>query len=290
MPLTLPRGPLFLFRQVYSPMAFLDSADKAGKPSSHSFRYEYTSVVDVKGLDNTDTVEWSLQPTGESLSFPFDEKDAAKLRTDVGIARSLFQKPITVMYNRPYTITFWTELRLITSFADYYCALPILSATLNGALIGSPLFHLDDDGTGGTRSEFGNNAHQIILIALKLRYKHAELTRLVTEEYDRNCRTQSPLCSMFSGILVAGEIKYGKEMSPYRPPARSPNFFRKLLSPGFAKSEPSELKTSLKAVMVNNLVLDKSGCGAGEGPYLTYLLCANIKDEDLPWDRDEVDW
>lgn len=37
-------------------------------------------------------------------------------------------------------------------------------------------------------------------------------------------------------------------------------------------------------LMMNNLTLDNSGYGAGEGPFNHYLLCAAVSNENLPWD------
>jgi len=38
------------------------------------------------------------------------------------------------------------------------------------------------------------------------------------------------------------------------------------------------------------LVLDRTGFGAGEGPYHDTYLCAELEDEDMPWDAAEFDW
>lgn len=50
------------------------------------------------------------------------------------------------------------------------------------------------------------------------------------------------------------------------------------------------LFTGLDKLLENNLVLDQSGYDAGEGPYALTFLCANIADEDMPWDSEEIDF
>lgn len=40
----------------------------------------------------------------------------------------------------------------------------------------------------------------------------------------------------------------------------------------------------------NKLVLDKGVCRAGEGDFENYFFCAEVSDEDLPWDINETDW
>jgi hypothetical protein len=40
----------------------------------------------------------------------------------------------------------------------------------------------------------------------------------------------------------------------------------------------------------SNLTLDRTGFRAGEGPYHYTFLCAELEDEDMPWDASEFDW
>ena len=53
-----------------------------------------------------------------------------------------FRKLLLAMYNRPYNIECLNELRIITNLANFYYALLILSGTITGALLGSPLFNM----------------------------------------------------------------------------------------------------------------------------------------------------
>jgi hypothetical protein len=51
-----------------------------------------------------------------------------------------------------------------------------------------------------------------------------------------------------------------------------------------------EVSQMLCALMKNNLVLNKGICMPGYGDYFHQYLCAEVKDEDLPWDLEETDW
>jgi hypothetical protein len=52
----------------------------------------------------------------------------------------------------------------------------------------------------------------------------------------------------------------------------------------------NSLQDALRDLLVNNLVLDRTGYAAGEGDYESYFLCANVEEEEMPWDKGEVDW
>jgi hypothetical protein len=47
---------------------------------------------------------------------------------------------------------------------------------------------------------------------------------------------------------------------------------------------------SIQELLQNNLALDRTNFGAGEGPYSERYLCAELADEDMPWDAAESDW
>jgi hypothetical protein len=50
------------------------------------------------------------------------------------------------------------------------------------------------------------------------------------------------------------------------------------------------VRTVLAHLFKKNLLLDKSGATAGFDKYIEYFLCAEIDDEDLPWDINQKDW
>ncbi|KAF7945862.1 uncharacterized protein EAE97_004900 [Botrytis byssoidea] len=50
------------------------------------------------------------------------------------------------------------------------------------------------------------------------------------------------------------------------------------------------LKSEIDPLLVNNLVLDRTNDGPGEGCYKHCFLCAEIGDKQIPWDSTAVDW
>jgi len=83
----------------------------------------------------------------------------------------LFRKFLCAMYNRPYRDENIDELSNLTQLADFYCVLPIVSATLTAALLGSPMFKFkvakaDENG----HVPFNAVAPSLIFEARKLRY------------------------------------------------------------------------------------------------------------------------
>lgn len=51
-----------------------------------------------------------------------------------------FNLLLSAIYNRPCELRHPDYLSILTELAEYYCALPILSRTLDGSLINSPNF------------------------------------------------------------------------------------------------------------------------------------------------------
>jgi hypothetical protein len=77
---------------------------------------------------------------------------------------SLFEKLLCAIYHRPYQIESCAELTSLASLADYYCALPILSRTLDSALHVSPSF-TNNSLAGGLKG----NSCEVFATSAKLR-------------------------------------------------------------------------------------------------------------------------
>jgi hypothetical protein len=54
--------------------------------------------------------------------------------------------------------------------------------------------------------------------------------------------------------------------------------------------EAEEMFAPIEILLRSNLALDQTDFGAGEGPYKNIFLCAELADEDMPWDAAEFDW
>ncbi|KAF7903496.1 uncharacterized protein EAF01_006545 [Botrytis porri] len=82
-----------------------------------------------------------------------------------------FRQLLCAMYSTPYTIKDFEELSTLTRIADFYCALPIVSATLTGALIDSPIFlkREVEDPSACTKDQLAEDYDSMIFLAQKLR-------------------------------------------------------------------------------------------------------------------------
>jgi hypothetical protein len=49
-------------------------------------------------------------------------------------------------------------------------------------------------------------------------------------------------------------------------------------------------KEMLSPVLQNNLVLERSKDGAGQGKFENCFSCAEVPDEDFPWDLTHIGW
>jgi hypothetical protein len=78
-------------------------------------------------------------------------------------------------------------------------------------------------------------------------------------------------------------------MAYFRKPEYCSSGFRQLLAI-LDKKKHFRAIESIEEVLQNNLVLDQTNFGAGEGPYTKRYLCAELADEDMPWDAAESDW
>ncbi|CAG8955888.1 hypothetical protein HYFRA_00008738 [Hymenoscyphus fraxineus] len=148
---------------------FLDSPDKSGKPASPQFRYHYVTVI-----DRDDAKAWFLESSEKGTPATADQLAGL---TDKNQQSDAFSDLLKAMYHRPFKIHSYSHLEAMSTIADIYCALPVLSTALSGALLGSRLFEKNQY-LGGSRdctSEFLRKEHEIIFIAKRLR--NADLFR-----------------------------------------------------------------------------------------------------------------
>jgi len=75
-----------------------------------------------------------------------------------------------------------------------------------------------------------------------------------------------------------------------RLPLSLPKFFRNIVNNDINIDGRTLDPLCLSDLLRNNLVLDQAGRVAGWGDEEDCFLCAEIEDEDLPWDPEEHDW
>ncbi|TVY39552.1 hypothetical protein LOCC1_G004464 [Lachnellula occidentalis] len=296
---------------------FLDSPDKTGAPASALFQYEYVSVVDEDGTWALESTEKATIVSGRSIAkgtTPTTETEA-------------FRKLLCAMYNRPYEIGASHELMAVTRLADFYCALPIVSATLTGALLGSPMFKIGEHGL----YDFPEIAPALIFQAQKLR--HRVLFRECFIHVVSNWANMSPdhkkikSDPVITPLVKDGYIKLCKDVldvsqrilycAARSPPDRRwqpPDFedmylvapeqnavYYRSLERYFDDTHDwdrlklysgmKDLRIAVYNLLKNNLVLDQTGSrGPGYDTYTWQLLCSDIADDDMPWDASQTDW
>ncbi|QSZ36367.1 hypothetical protein DSL72_006243 [Monilinia vaccinii-corymbosi] len=108
---------------------FLDSPDKVSKNQNlGKFKYVWVSVIDEDG-------SWSLIDVRNQPNETNDaEVKPKKLKGSKKRHEKVFSQFIGVFYGKVWTIKDDANLEAITELADYYCALPMLSKSLPGAL------------------------------------------------------------------------------------------------------------------------------------------------------------
>jgi hypothetical protein len=83
----------------------------------------------------------------------------------------------------------------------------------------------------------------------------------------------------------------GAQVGAPETPEGGRQFYSKLMV--YMRQKPkyrgTPFKDAISGLLENNAIL---GDGHWEGEELgsDYFLCANIKDEDMPWDSAEIDW
>lgn len=204
----------------------------------------------------------------------------------------------------------------MTKIADYYCALPILSAALTGALFGSPLFNRSPH-------PFTKISYDLIFTAEKLRHaalfcecfvhivgtrvdgpspgdghdlleSDPELRSMISTAHVDLCRMLLEFNQeLFMVVLSDGNIEWKQNLDSVLGPTQNAKLYRHLkheIEDGLSPSDYPHLFQALGELFKNNHAFDQTGFGAGQGPYSRYFLCANIEDEDMPWDSSEVDF
>jgi hypothetical protein len=239
----------------------------------------------------------------------------------------MFEKFLSSVYLRPYSIDSIPELTNLTDMADYYRMLPIVSHTLSNALLNSQESFI---------KEIKTDPCAVFEAAAKLRHKvlfREALVWVVSDWRHPAFKEEGGLSNprlrqvarcvygeiaimvsrstskILDGFLTPGcteWLKYfGKGViDPQeeehwdgddthlsdRLPLSLPKFFRNIVNDDASLDDVSVDPLYLSDLLRNNLVLDQAGRVAGEGAEEDCFLCAKIEDEDLPWDTEEHDW
>jgi hypothetical protein len=222
----------------------------------------------------------------------------------------------------PYTFESPEDLLAVTELADYYRALPIFSRTLDGAMINSKSFIVDIPGEAGFLLEAATKLRNPLLFReclvwvvspwldredLSEEITDPELEKIVFNVYNqirtKVAEAQEAIQELVGASLATaaahqrgpqqieklrGWIEEATLTSYSRVTGRIllPHYFHMLYKKGLGSDIANG---ALSAVFANNLVFS-SQLEAGNGFYKEQFFCAEIADEDLPWDIDEQEW
>ncbi|KAI9642862.1 hypothetical protein NHQ30_008596 [Ciborinia camelliae] len=273
---------------------FLDSADKSPAPADATFKYQYVTIQ-----DDPDEVP--------SLEVANKVEDRGDKPTETGPDHwyLAIKHMIDCMYGKSFILTDTLHLASIVKVADFYRALPVVSRTLDGVLVNSPLLI----------EQIPDHAGPLLKIAYQLRnqllYRECMVHVAGRYGYERLVPEADMQLSMRIIVAYAGvEDKLDKahrsilRVSGRQVKSGNCGMSQKLQSLSATyKTLPqhyrtlyedvgwgSEFQPLLSVAMRNNLILDRSKVGAGQGKFKEYFLCAEVTDEELPWDQEEEDW
>ncbi|KAF7919809.1 hypothetical protein BELL_0052g00090 [Botrytis elliptica] len=284
---------------------------------SGKFRYDFTSVVDEDGF-------WLMElikPTSNSGNLTNTNKLVAP-QTEEGERRA-FEAVLFAFYNRPYTIRDFESFKDIVRSADSLCARPALSHTLDSAFHRSPGFTDTICQNSDSLIRIAKQLHHPVLFRECLIYEVSKAKSTAGKEHwqskfddDEDIKScfikalqsvdhirDSVDCGidLFSRDSRAWRrmlmVKYGTmdDVLEYQ----SAIYYREVMNRLEAKKLKNitmEWYQNFLTLLSSNLALDRTLGRVGEErspgtqSNKNGFFCAKIRDEDLPWDQDIVDW
>ncbi|KAM0143542.1 hypothetical protein ACHAO1_000643 [Botrytis cinerea] len=298
---------------------FLNSADKSPAPASALFKYDYCSVIDEDG-------SWALMPASDSPEIT-DQKIAVidGPEKEIEAVREL----LCAIHSKRYKIETADELERLTRLADYHCALPVVSATLTGALFKSSMFEISPMISiyDPQECEIHDNSVSLLLLARKLRNgvlfreclihtvgrwdflpdpekemikEDQELYKLVRIKLSFLYETLSKSQIALFRALVEEKItlhKIAQYASPRTLIGEYLPMYRALWdeNPFYSLSQNEETKDLgdfMPDLLKNNLTLGCTGeiPGRKDSVFEHTFLCTEVEDDEFPWDMEEMDW
>ncbi|TVY18350.1 hypothetical protein LARI1_G004431 [Lachnellula arida] len=314
---------------------FLDSPDKTPAPASALFRYEYVSVIDDDGewglevalkRDNQKAVpqEAGNSPAqAESVSQPKTTTSQSnngnlKKPRKARYERLAFSRLLYALYRERYNVSSMRELGDIVRLADFYCALPAVSRSVDSVLLHSPEMIEQIPDSSVTTLEMAHKLRHPLLFREALihvvskweeGFTHLqlspELTHAITIVYNRlqekaHKVTYDILQATANNEWVRKAFESAVRTLELDATTGTARFFR-LVYTSWPQNPVSRSLRSLRALetmgelLSNNLSLARLAptpvpIQAGGPGYERKFLCASIAYHELPWDKEAVDW
>ncbi|TGO39699.1 hypothetical protein BHYA_0049g00350 [Botrytis hyacinthi] len=284
---------------------------------SGKFLYDFTSVVDEDGF-------WLMELIKSTSDFD-NLTNTNKLRapqTQEGERRA-FEAVLFAFYNRPYLIRDFESFKDIVRSADSLCARPALSHTLASAFHRSPGFTDTICQNSGSLIRIAKQLRHPVLFRECLVYEVSKAKSIAGKEHwQLKFDDDEDIKSCFRKALhsvdyIRNSIDYGidrfsKDSRDWRKMLlvkygmmndvleyQSATYYRKVMNRLEAKKLKNinmEWYQNFLTLLSSNLTLDKTLGRVGEErspgtqSNKSGFFCAKIRDEDLPWDQDSVDW
>ncbi|TVY41344.1 hypothetical protein LOCC1_G005649 [Lachnellula occidentalis] len=282
---------------------FLDSPDKVAaveaastgtlRPAQWSaptkFKYEWFTQLD-QDAESAEGGNWHLVAASSTSNEPTRPIDLSQFKGNKSYQSRVFEKLLCAMYLKPYIIEGYVELATMTDLADYYCALPILSRTLDSAFfkvlrLESLVWVLGPWGNEQWKNLQDPKLKKIAKIArYGLSHKISKAQEALTKEIalSGDEGLQSLMDTMQE--LALGAWEDGAALS-------MPRYFQQLQK---YKEDGNVVIGNddayyLDLLLKSELVLEQQ-YQAGTELAFDHFLCVSIDDEDLPWDITEMDW
>ncbi|KAE8442861.1 hypothetical protein EG329_002603 [Mollisiaceae sp. DMI_Dod_QoI] len=268
---------------------FLDSPDKTVVRGIHvegEIKYQWVTELDGEN-------DWQLV-----ANLSEENLDTTAYKGNKKHQQHCFLMILCAVYSKPYVLRSIRDLQILVELADYYRTLPSVSRTLTDALFNSGKFNSDIQKNCCLVLQMATEARNKVLFKEALCYAIGPWyhPKYLTLYMDKNLRK---VCENVYNKVAATcmnmhyrimKLDHGEterlndkisEWRQYQDGVSLPVYFRKVHSMGLI--DASKLLT-------NNLVLQGRDYLAGEGDYQDWFLCAEISDEDLPWDITQTEW
>ncbi|KAF5872471.1 uncharacterized protein Bfra_005831 [Botrytis fragariae] len=304
---------------------FLDSPDKQNKPASESdlFRYDYSTVVDEDGtwglvtvtktppllteemISRTNDIKGEIEGFRQLIcamySSPYTIKDVEELSTLTRIADFYCALPIvsvtlpSALLDSPIfskreveDITACTKNQLAE---DCNFMIFIAQKLRNSVLFRECLIHIAANWKDADNFKFHRARNdETIRCVIKLEFSQLEemIIRLKHALWVAAIVTKLlPGAPELTRVLAAAEKDY---ISFEREPKKAVTFWKNLSAKlAHVVRDGDFLKSKVGSLLANNLVLDRTNDGPGEGCYKHCFLCTEIADSEFPWDTTAVD-
>jgi hypothetical protein len=242
--------------------------------------------------------------------------DVEKYRLNPVDQEKAFEVILCAMYGRAYVIIqtpFWLDM--VFMVADFFLALPVLSNSLDRTLANVPNLSLGIPAAAYGLIKKAAKLHHAALFRECLIWvigpnkspaflsmpndtpDNIRIKQLAEKVHSQVCvkiaqaeKSLLELClSTPHGLAIANHRAWSAHASLGRDGEVSmPMYYRKMI----AYSGPGQdvVRRILGPLLQKKLTLDRSGLGAGENRFADYFFCVEISDEDLPWDRSQVDF